>query len=87
MQMYKCIWSCEQHNGERPVQDCAKQLSCFDDPDFYQLDRIIRGFRREQLSSRHLETQTEDVVIDDRRYSFVNDRRKKENLLVKLAPL
>lgn len=61
------------------MQDCAKQLNCFDDPDVYRLDRIIRGFRREQLSSRHLEKQAEDVVIDDRRCSFVNDRRKKEN--------
>ena len=35
------------------MQDYAKQLSRFDGPDLYQADRIIRGFRREQLISCH----------------------------------
>lgn len=61
--------------------DYAKQLNNTDGPDLYRADRIIRGFRREQLSRHHLETRAEDTVTNcpDRCYSFVGDRTAEED--------
>lgn len=62
----------------------VEQLNRTDGPDLYQADRIIRGFRCEQLSSRHLDTRAEETVTNctERYYSFIKDRRRKGKLRV-----